>query len=79
MWATPSGDAALDPQVLARFETSGADAIGPVARMLVGKAPRAVQGWGELIALLASSVPTQAEQAAFRRSPCHSHRVAPWR
>ena len=61
-----AGPASWDAEVLRAVEGRLAEAIGPVARVLVKKASRTASSWDELVSTLAANLPGPGEQAAFR-------------
>jgi len=60
-----SGPIAWDEESLRALELRLADAIGPLAKVLVKRASRTAKSWDELIAALAANVPDEG-RAAFR-------------
>jgi len=63
--AAGSGPVAWNEDALRTVELRLADAVGPLARVLVKKAARSARSWDELVTSLAAAVPAE-RQAAFR-------------
>lgn len=61
-----TGAAVWDAQALRSLERRLADAVGPLAKVLVKRASRAARSWDELVAALAEAVPDD-QRAEFRR------------